>query len=381
MTPAPLPRGSRASRTPFDSSRAPLLGLEWATSGLRQTGWVLLPLRLFLGVTFVVASLQKLANPGFFDASSPTSVQRQMQMVAPTSPIGFLIRWSLHGGAAVGVMIALAELAVGVSTLVGLKSRLGAVAGAALALTFFLTVSWTTSPYYYGADIVFLFAWTPFVLVGSAGVLSLDSWIADRRLANPQSSERVSAGASEQLRERRAVVATAGASLLVAAMATLIGRLTGSSATAATTQLGSSKSGFTARHRPKQPPKHQPTQPNPTQPSPTAGQSAPPTQHPTGTRIGSAGQVPVGQAARFTDPASGQPAWLVRLARSKCVAFSAICTHAGCTVSFEGSTKEFVCPCHGGTYSARTGQVLGGPPPAPLRSIPAHIVNGELYVD
>ncbi len=376
MTSVPGSQGSRASRRPVNNPRAALLGPEWATSGLRQTGWVLLPLRLFLGVTFIVASLQKLADPSFFDASSPTSVQRQMEMVAPTSPIGFLVRWSLHGGAVVGVMIALAELAVGVSTLVGLKSRLGAVAGAALALTFFLTVSWTTSPYYYGADIVFLFAWTPFVLVGSAGVLSLDAWIASRRLINPGSGARMPEGATEQLRERRAVVATAGASLLVAAMATLIGRLTGGPATAAATQPGSSRSGLTARHRPKQPPTHQPTKPNP-----TPGQSATPTQHPSGTRIGSAGQVPVGQAARFTDPASGQPAWLVRLASSKCVAFSAICTHAGCTVMYEGSSKEFVCPCHGGTYSAQTGQVLGGPPPAPLRSIPAQIVNGELYVD
>jgi len=42
-------------------------------------------------------------------------------------------------------------------------------AGAVLALTFFLTVSWNTTPYYYGADIVFLFAWTPFITMGAGG--------------------------------------------------------------------------------------------------------------------------------------------------------------------------------------------------------------------
>jgi Amt family ammonium transporter len=42
-----------------------------------------------------------------------------MAMVAPTSPIGFLVRLSLHAGLLVGVLIALAELAIGVATLLG----------------------------------------------------------------------------------------------------------------------------------------------------------------------------------------------------------------------------------------------------------------------
>ena len=62
-------------------------------------------------------------------------------------------------------------------------------------------------------------------------------------------------------------------------------------------------------------------------------------------------------------------------------AMSAVCTHAGCTVQFEPSSMQFICPCHGGTYSAKTGQVLGGPPPSPLPSIPVHVVNGEIRVD
>jgi thiosulfate dehydrogenase [quinone] large subunit len=80
-------------------------GPEWGSKGLLQTGWVLLPLRLFLGVTFVFAALQKLANPSFFDASSPGSVQAQMHAVAPASPIGPLVDLSLHGGWLVGLAI------------------------------------------------------------------------------------------------------------------------------------------------------------------------------------------------------------------------------------------------------------------------------------
>jgi hypothetical protein len=48
-----------------------------------------------------------------------------------------------------------------------------------LSLSFFLTVSFNDNPYYYGPDIVFLFAWTPFVLAGS-GEWSLDAVFARR---------------------------------------------------------------------------------------------------------------------------------------------------------------------------------------------------------
>lgn len=45
--------------------------------------------------------------------------------------------------------------------------------------------------------------------------------------------------------------------------------------------------------------------------------------------------------------------------------FSAICTHAGCTVS-SVSNGVISCPCHGSRFSAADGSVKGGPAPAPL---------------
>jgi Rieske Fe-S protein len=45
-------------------------------------------------------------------------------------------------------------------------------------------------------------------------------------------------------------------------------------------------------------------------------------------------------------------------------AFSATCTHAGCTLGYSSGT--IICPCHGGTYSPNTGAVTGGPPPSGL---------------
>jgi Rieske Fe-S protein len=46
-------------------------------------------------------------------------------------------------------------------------------------------------------------------------------------------------------------------------------------------------------------------------------------------------------------------------------AFSAICTHQGCTVSAvaDGTIN---CPCHGSKYHIADGSVAGGPAPKPL---------------
>jgi Rieske Fe-S protein len=46
-------------------------------------------------------------------------------------------------------------------------------------------------------------------------------------------------------------------------------------------------------------------------------------------------------------------------------AFSAVCTHQGCTVAGI-QNGSIVCPCHGGMFSITDGSVQGGPPPAPL---------------
>ena len=118
-------------------------------SGATVPALALLPLRLFLGVTFVYAGLDKLLDPTFFDPASPGSIQAQLSEFARMSPIAFLVRPVEPFAVLIGYAIALAEVAVGVGALTGLAFRLAAAMGAALSILFWLTASWTTHPYFY----------------------------------------------------------------------------------------------------------------------------------------------------------------------------------------------------------------------------------------
>jgi Rieske Fe-S protein len=60
-------------------------------------------------------------------------------------------------------------------------------------------------------------------------------------------------------------------------------------------------------------------------------------------------------------------------------AFSAVCTHLGCTVA--GVANGIItCPCHGSTYNAATGQVTGGPALAPLPGKSVKVSGGSITV-
>lgn len=72
-------------------------------------------------------------------------------------------------------------------------------------------------------------------------------------------------------------------------------------------------------------------------------------------------------------------AWLRRTGSGEFVAFSVNCRHLGCPVRWVASAELFLCPCHGGVYSA-DGSVAAGPPPAPLQRLDVRVRDGHVEI-
>jgi Rieske Fe-S protein len=58
-------------------------------------------------------------------------------------------------------------------------------------------------------------------------------------------------------------------------------------------------------------------------------------------------------------------------------AFSAICTHQGCTVA-EVRAGTINCPCHGSRFSAADGSVVNGPAARPLKPVPITVAGTNI---
>jgi thiosulfate dehydrogenase (quinone) large subunit len=113
---------------------------------------MLIPMRLFLGVTFIYAGIQKLADPQFFKPTAPGYIGRQIIGFAHGSPLhGFLLQFVVPHSHFFGVLIIAGEIAIGLGTLAGFLLRPAAFFGLLISLLFYLTVSWHVYPYFYGA--------------------------------------------------------------------------------------------------------------------------------------------------------------------------------------------------------------------------------------
>jgi thiosulfate dehydrogenase [quinone] large subunit len=421
--PAPRPQ---EHRLPF---RAPVRA--WALSE-----WALVPLRLFLGVTFLYAGLQKLANPNFFKPRSPISIQAQLLAATHTSPIHVVLQHLLGAAKPIGLVIAFGEIAVGVGTLLGLWTRIAALGGLLLSLSLFLTVSYHSSPYFTGADIVFFFAWLPLLIAGGGTRLSLDAWIANRvaRKSGRSSPELVpipfatvqaicgnfdegscrarggapcDAAVCPVLLGGRAPLVTRGAVDDIDRRVLIFGGLTAAAAGAGVLLLGgaAADTGQLIGDAPK------PTSPRVlTVPSTTATTTTTPvtiattttttTPHTTttpttttppttttapkhaGSLIGNASEVPDNSSAIFTIPSNNDPGIVIHTAAGPFVAYNAVCPHMGCTVGYSTATEIIVCPCHGSEFQVSDGDVVQGPATRGLTKL--NIVegsNGNLYLE
>ena len=102
----------------------------------------------------------------------------------------------------------------------------------------------------------------------------------------------------------------------------------------------------------------------------TPGASAPVSA--AGTTVAT-GDVPVGGGVVLQD----QQVVVTQPTAGTFMAFSAVCTHEGCTVT-QVSNGAITCPCHMGQFSVTDGSVLGGPPPSPLAAVPLTVSGGTI---
>jgi Rieske Fe-S protein len=86
--------------------------------------------------------------------------------------------------------------------------------------------------------------------------------------------------------------------------------------------------------------------------------------------------IPVGQAKSAKTP-DGKDIVVARPTDTTAAAFSATCTHMGCTVQPTGA--DLKCPCHGSMFDALTGAVKKGPAAKPLPAVAVKVDKGQVF--
>jgi thiosulfate dehydrogenase [quinone] large subunit len=326
----------------------------------------------------------------------------------------FLLNVAVPHATLFGGMVAYGELAIGLGVLLGLLLRPAAVFGLLINLVFFLSADWRIFPYFYGSDIVFIFCWLTLLIAGPANQVlpALDTWLVRRLVerATAQNQPRLvtfcevffgvkvgsgepselqtqqsgQLGAARQAQSGRqqagkgsqksgsmyrawqleqaqqqarrnfiwGTLTGGGVMLALAWVVQALHLLPGSDSTSQAAQDGSSALA-----------------------TPTSGDVAP-TNSPTPSSPGPGGtiakisDVPTNSSFSFTLPSSNDPGVLVHLNNGQFVAYDAVCTHAGCTVDYDPSSQQLICPCHGAAFDpSKSAEVINGPAQFPLATV------------
>ena len=337
---APAPSRPDVTRASSRRFRPPSFSEGWAS-----LPWSVRILRGFLGVTFLFAGAQKLLDPNFLHAGSPSFIGTQLRGFGQGTPAAPLIRLLERAPVLTGIAIALVEIAVGLGTLLGVGVLAASAVGFLINVTLWLSATWHVHPYFLGSDSIYAIAWAALAL----GLVEAERARRAGHVAGP--IERLD-GFGRRAFVRGGLVA--GVALMVAAASDALAGTPSAGVRGLGRRAGggSSASGQGSFDGPV------------ASGGPTS--SAPAIQ---GKVLTTLDQLPVGQAVGFTAPGVG-PAVLVRLANDRVVAYSRICTHAGCIVGYDQSSQILVCPCHGAEFDpSRRAAPIAGPTNTPLTSI------------
>ncbi|MDH3943455.1 MAG: ubiquinol-cytochrome c reductase iron-sulfur subunit [Anaerolineae bacterium] len=106
-------------------------------------------------------------------------------------------------------------------------------------------------------------------------------------------------------------------------------------------------------------------------------------------RLGSVSKVELGVPTLFKAKLERQTGWIITEKELSVyiltdngrdfVAMSNLCTHLGCRVRWIGDQETFFCPCHNASFD-QAGEVLDGPPPAPLDRFEVKVEEDQIYV-
>ena len=266
----------------------------------RNQLWPLRIMRLWLGATWIYAGWDKASDPGFLTSGSPTFIGSQLAAYAQNSPIDFLLNKLIDHATQVGILVALAEFAIGFATLLWVAPTWAAFGGFLTSLFLWLSSTWNIQPYFLASNSVYTVFWLSYFLF----------LYGSRRKSNIS------------LDRRGFIRISSIAALTVGAVG--LGRLFPKSAAAAV--------------------------------------SAGPVQ------IIEDASLAVGKTHNFTSK-SGSPAVLFK-SKTGVYAYSAVCTHEGCTVQYNSASKNLQCACHGAVFDpGKDGTVVTGPTNKPLPKI------------
>jgi nitrite reductase/ring-hydroxylating ferredoxin subunit/uncharacterized membrane protein YphA (DoxX/SURF4 family) len=262
--------------------------------------WPLRVMRLWLGATWIYAGWDKASDPGFLTAGSPTFIGSQLAAYAQNSPIDFLLNKVLDHATQVGILVMVAEFAIGFATLLWIAPTWAAFGGFAMSISLWVSSSWNVQPYFMASDSAYAILWLTYFLFlyGSRrkSAISLDR----RGFIRISSIAALSVGAvglGRLFPKQAAVAVSAGPAKIIEDSALAVGKI----------------HNFTSK--------------------------------------------------------SGSPAVLFK-SKTGVYAYSAVCTHEGCTVQYNSASKNLQCGCHGAVFDpGKGGKVLTGPTNKPLPKI------------